>query len=395
MAPLPRILTVDPTGDVARIVRAAIDLMDRTVIETDVPGGQEALEELKRGGYNLVATALELDAHMKGFELALRVKQAAPDTAVIIMADVSEPEDLDDETRADSPFVYLHRPVDVEQFIRVLTAGLEGKNILEASVPPVVPAASPADMGPVPVIDLTLARRTIDQLLADLGAMAIILTSRAGEVLLEAGAVGYLNREQLTKALMPMVSTNIEMGTLVGGGQASALQFYDGDTYDVFVLSTGLHHFLCIVFDGQIGARQFGAVNRFGRRAAEDLIAILGASAFIIKPPTLVGEEVDRPSKRKAKPAAVKEEEEEVVLPTLVHAEQWGGEEPKVQEQEPLKLEPIADFDADDLFGSAPKVDEKAIDDLFNPDKLAEIANQPRRGGPISYDEAKQLGIVP
>src|SRR5215475_8218139 len=105
MAPLPRILTVDPTGDVARIVRAAIDLMDRTVIETDVPGGQEALEEMKHGSYNLVATALALDAHMKGFELALRVKQASPDTGVIIMADVDDPEELDAETRADSPFV--------------------------------------------------------------------------------------------------------------------------------------------------------------------------------------------------------------------------------------------------------------------------------------------------
>src|SRR5262245_21917298 len=139
MAALPRILTVDPTGDVARIVRAAIDLMDRTVIETDVPGGQEALEEMKRGGYTLVATALGLDPHMKGVELALRVKQVSPDTAVIIMADVDDPEDLDEETRAESPFVYLHRPVDVEQFIRVLTAGLEGKNVLDAAVPPAAP----------------------------------------------------------------------------------------------------------------------------------------------------------------------------------------------------------------------------------------------------------------
>ena len=111
--------------------------------------------------------------------------------------------------------------------------------------------------------------------------MAIVLASRAGEILLERGAVGYLDREQLTSALLPTVKTTVDMGQLVGG-QPSALHFYDGDRYDVFVLSVGFHHFMCLVFDGQIGSRQFGAVNRFGRRAAEDLIALLGMSAFAI-----------------------------------------------------------------------------------------------------------------
>ena len=35
-------------------------------------------------------------------------------------------------------------------------------------------------------------------------------------------------------------------------------------------------------------------------------------------------------------------------------------------------------------------------DDLFDPDKLAEIANETRRErGPLSYDEARELGIIP
>ena len=68
-----------------------------------------------------------------------------------------------------------------------------------------------------------------------------------GEVLLEDGATGYLDREQLTKALLPTVASTIEMSSLVGG-QPQAIHFYDGNDKDVFVLSVGLHHFLCIVF---------------------------------------------------------------------------------------------------------------------------------------------------
>ncbi|MBL8156637.1 MAG: hypothetical protein JNM70_20840, partial [Anaerolineae bacterium] len=66
------------------------------------------------------------------------------------------------------------------------------------------------------------------------------------------------------------------------GGQPQTIHFYDGDDKDVFVLSVGLHHFLCIIYDGQMGSRQFGSVTRIGRKAAQDLIALLGASAFMI-----------------------------------------------------------------------------------------------------------------
>jgi hypothetical protein len=81
--------------------------------------------------------------------------------------------------------------------------------------------------GPVPPINLDLSQRTLDALLTDLGAMAIILSARDGEVLLEVGAVGYLDRVALTQAILPSMQSNINMKDIVGG-QASALQFYDG-----------------------------------------------------------------------------------------------------------------------------------------------------------------------
>jgi len=144
--------------------------------------------------------------------------------------------------------------------------------------------------------------------------MAIILATRTGEVLLEDGAPGYLNREQLTNALMPMVTTTIEMSNLVGG-QAQSIQFYDGDDKDVFVFSVGLHHYLCVVFDGQAGSRQFGVVNSYGRRAVQDLIALLGTSAFVIQKQE-VTQPVEEPARTKKGKKAT--EEMEKLEPVLV-----------------------------------------------------------------------------
>src|SRR5690606_10077044 len=127
-----------------------------------------------------------------------------------ILGDVDDPKELDEETTLNSPFVYMSRPVDIQKFPRVLIAGLESPEAMIAAL------ASPTstttttivvdEMGPVPAFaDINAATSIIDTLLQDLGAMAIILASRAGETLLERGAVGYIDRDALAGAMVPVM----------------------------------------------------------------------------------------------------------------------------------------------------------------------------------------------
>jgi len=389
MASMPRIITVDPTWTISRVVRSAMDLLDQQIIQVDVPASADALEELSRGG-NLVISAFELDGDMKGFEFALRVKQTSPETSVIVLGDVDDPDEFDEETSKESPYAYLSRPVDIQKFLRVLVAGLESDEAMKQALQK--PASSGggllmSDMGPVPTIDINQAQSIIDSLLADLGAMAIILASRDGQVLLERGAVGYVDREALTNAILPVVMTNINVKDIVGG-QVNSLQFYDGDNYDIFVLSVGLHHFMCIMFEGQMGSRQFGFVNRFGRKAVEDLIALLGANAFFIQPPVAKQEKPKAEVRRGRK--TKQQEDEPIVLERAQIADAPEEAEPA------LELEPIPEdqFNIDDLFGTS---DDGGgdFDDLFDPDKLEEIAKENQQNhGALDWDQATGLGLL-
>lgn len=389
MASMPRIITIDPSSTIPRIVRSTMDLIDRSFILVDVPTGSEALEELNRG-CKLIVTTFELEDNMKGFEFAMRVRRSSPDTAVIILGDVGDPDELDDETSVDSPFVYLSRPLDVHKFLRVFVAGLDSHEAMIGVLKPPASEAvtAPTNMGPVPTLDTNAARPIVDALLTDLGAMAIIMSSREGEVLMEVGAVGYIDREALTNAVLPIMMTNIRVKDLLGG-QVTTVQLYDGEEYDVFVLSIGLHHFLCVMFDGQMGSRQFGGVNRFGRRAVEDLIALLGANAFFIQPPV------------------VQEEEQEVLKPRSAAKHKVEDEGPIelapadfAQDTQPVELEPAlqleaipeSDFDPDALFGGDVDVSFDLFDD---PDKLEEIAKSSgQQGKVLDWDQAKQLGLI-
>ena len=387
MAITPRIVTVDPTGSLARIVRTIIsDLLDRSITLIDLSSGTDALALVKSMECAILVTTVELDDDIKGYQLAIESSKLSPETHVIVLAESTDPELDADELASDFPYVYMHRPVDLNQFARVINAALTGDDIFEAMAAPRQEAgAGLANLGPLPPLDGEAARPIIDTLLTDVGAMAVVFANRAGEVLLERGAVGYLDREQLTDALMPMFATTVDMGELVGG-QTRTLHFYDGDEFDVFVISVGLHHFLCLIFNGEAGNRAFGSVNRFGRRAAEDLIALLGASAFVIQQqPQPVEEQPARKSKRRKQ-----EEPVEEVFEPIERAEVPVPEEP-----EALHLEPISDLDLS-IFDDLDSMDTSSADDLFDPSKLADLANEmDRKGGVIDGDQARELGIIP
>ena len=385
MASMPRIITVDPTWTISRIVRSAMDLLDRSIIQVDVPNANDALEELRQG-CSLVVCAFELD-EMKGFEFALRVKKESPETSVIILGDLDDPDELDEETSHESPFIYMSRPVDIQKFLRVMVAGMESPEAMMAALSTSATATVSAvslDMGPIPNLDISQAQSIVDSLLTDLGAMAIIVANRAGEVILERGAVGYIDREALTTALLPIMTTNINVKDLVGG-QVNTVQFYDGEDYDVFVLTIGLHHFMCVMFDGQMGSRQFGLVNRFGRRAVEDMIALLGAHAFFIQPPI----KQEAPAEpRRAKPKKQVEEEPVTLEPAHI------GETTPEEIEPSIQLDPIENLDADALF-SMDISDMEFGDDLFDPEKLGELAkDNSGQTKAISWDDAEKLGLL-
>ncbi len=381
MPSLPRIITVDPTYTVARIVRGVMDLLGYSVVQVDVPQGADALDEVQRGGATMVISAWDLYSEMQGLEVALLIKQNAPGIAIVLLGDMEDPEHMNEETDGDPPFVYVRRPVDMLQFIRVMQAGMRGESIAQAATMASNSSGGAFMDSNVPAIDPNNARVTVKKMLSDLGAMAILLVARNGEVVLEEGASGYLNRDHLMKALLPTVSTTIEMSHLVGG-QAQTIHFYDGEDKDVFVLSVGLHHFLCVVYNGEMGARNFGNVTRFGRKGAQDLIALIGAGAFIPprqQQPAVVEKSIS--TKRKEKTTEVAVVEPAIERPVI-----------SVAEPEPVKLEPIANLDMS-IFDQLGNLDLSKADDVFDMDKLAEMVNTAGQKQ-ITLEDALSIGVL-
>lgn len=396
MASLPRIITVDPMGSIPQQIRAAFDLMDRLVVQIDVPGPTEALEELERGGINAVIAAWNLGNGTQAWELAAKLRQIDGDVQIMVLGDYDDTV-LDDEMLEQSPFVYLQRPFDIPHLIKVLRAALDGGDIFAVSDSHITTTTrSVVDLGPVPTVNADKADEVMQKLMFDVNPIAAMLATRDGEIVVGRTTMGDVDYDYMARLIGSTAEMNIHMRDAIGGN-LQTLQLFDGSDYDVYVLSVGLHHFLTLIFDGKDGAGQIGTVKRYGSIHAEDLIAVIGPAAFLVQPSAREQEpkEVRRKSERAKKVAT-----QEMAVPELARAELGTGDgetdeeaTPKMQSAMP-QLDAIndSDFDPDALFGD--ELDDASADDLFSLDALENFDLGEGKKGTIDWDDAMQLGIL-
>ncbi len=381
MPSVPRIVVVDPSYDVARIVRGALTLLNRQHILIEAPTAEDTLEEVRHSAIDLVVTAYQIPGRMHGIDLAQQICHESLGTPVIVLADTDDPQ-IEAAALAEAPFQYFVRPV-AEPFLRGLRIALDGEVAVQAEeTQAAVPVGT--DLGPVPSIDVEELRGIIGSLVRDVGAMGAVLADRTGRVLIETGAIGYIDRETLAAILGPSFAHAAQISPLIGG-DAWAMQYYDGERLDVFGLALGIHYFMCLIFEGS-NRGAFGAVTMFGRRAADQMIDMIGEAAYAEKKL----EPLPQPKEKEPVPVAAapaprpqERVEEAAELEALFDA----------QPGEPM-LEPVADFDPDALFGQS--IDVGLADSLFDENALSDLAASiaASEGERVGYDEAIDMGIL-
>lgn len=380
---VPRIVIVDAAGEVARIVRGALALLNRQSILIEVPTSGDALEEIANSSVDLVVTAYQLPGEQNGIELAHHINHETLHTPVIVLARESDPQP-DGASVENAPFQYFVRPT-AEPFLRGMRVALDGESVVQVEMQPVTTAI---DLGPIPLVDLAPIRDVIIGLIRDVGAMGIILSDRNGRVLIDEGATGYIDRETMAAVMGPMFARVSNISPLVGG-DAWAMHYYNGERLDVYGLSLGVHYVLGLVFEGA-NRRAMAAVMLYGRQAAHQIIDMIGDGAYQTGPVTAAASAPEKPEPvvEKKAPEPVKAEIRKTPAAKPL---------PKFEEEDAmpeLDFDALPDLDVDALFGQG--IDESMADMLFDPDELSDLAasidadDESR----VGYDEAIDMGIL-
>lgn len=391
MATIPRILALDASDEIGGIIRGAMTLMDRRHILVEVPSADAALDELQNSTVDLFVAAYTLPS-TNGLELAARAIRESAGTPVIILASSDDPH-VDEKTLADVPYTYLVRPVG-EQFIRALRVSLDGEAAVVAQETPMAGPDQSMELGPVPDVDEEILREHLTTMMRDTVAIGAFVADRMGRVAFSEGIYGYFDLNACAALLGPHFAQSVQLRDLIGGN-AWALQYYDGENYDIFAMALGLHYFAVLIFEGDKRAA-FGPVTRYGREGAEAIIEKLGPDAWKYRKQVSVSTQnmsAIKVDEAVAEPAA--ETPEAVIEEPALDEEATKLHDPvELSSLSPeFKLDPIDDLDVDSLFSQ--DIDESEFDNMFSDDDLSSGQNVFVSGdNSVSFDEAMDLGFL-
>lgn len=380
----PRIIIVEDNQGIGLLVRASLELLGRRprLIETHTE--EDGWDELNLRTPDLLITAQTLPGDGHGPRLALNAKQKFAAIPVLVLGSETDLEPSDQEL-AEAPFQYLRRPLAPEVFIRALRIALDGPE----SMPPEEIAMD--TMGPVPQTDIDRLKPIALRLMRDVQAMSYMIGDRNGRVLAYDGMAGYVDRELLSASVGPSIGAMARMMPFLGD-HPRVLKYYDGDKFDVYTLGIGVHYFVALVYDGATGNRALGNVARYGKIAADEMSALIGDVAFKWQALPM-----PEPSKLAADPSQAPAADHEARPKSRIRRTQETAmlqPEPPLEPPPPMpSLDPILNFDPSVLDG-LDGLDMSDADALFDPERLATVANQMNAGNRISRSDAEAQGII-
>lgn len=119
--------------------------------------------------------------------------------------------------------------------------------------------------------NVSIIRRTITQLMSDLGAQNVLLTDRAGMPLVEVGSAPNLPMMIVLPLLATGFSTTSEVSRQLGDENSTSVFIHEGDNTDLYCFNVMQQFLMVLTFNKKVSASKIGAVWINSRRVIREL----------------------------------------------------------------------------------------------------------------------------
>ncbi len=367
-----RILIVDDTKEIARMLQAALSTLDPTFLITVVPSAEEAILEIARQAFDLLVVDVRLPG-ISGLDLTRKLRSRHKEVRVIQISGMGDPQ-LKDQSLKVGADIFFPKPLVMGDFLDATEKLLGMKKTgpvgygKASSASPTEPSLG-VGLGDL----LTALRQT-------LSATATALVDPRGRMFARAGELPDQEMEEhLIPAVMSSLSAVEKASRLLGQEHAENVVTIRGPEYDLVAAPLGKSLMVMVLLKrSRSSVRLSIAVDEL-MLAQKDLEKILMG---------METQGAEAPQPEAAQPAAAEAPGVQPAAPVpdappvepVVPAEETASAEELeallVKTGKP-KLKPS---DVNDFWEKA--VDGKDTGELSNPDML-------------SYDQASRLGLTP
>ncbi len=346
-----RILLVEDQIDSSQVLLAGLNNLNPEFEVLQAASAEEALRTLSSGPFDLLITDILLPG-ISGLELMAQFRHYSPESKIILISGVEALEARREIARAGAE-AFFFKPIDLADLLDAVERVL----LMDADSAPFGLNVNEGDLQSAAKHGNAIAAEIAD-LRKKLNALSVLLISERGQVMARAGK---LPDEAIETTLMPdlMASffSSLRIGAFVNSEQADNLHCFRGQDYHLHLLSLSPSYALLITTKPQNSAR-------LALLADKSQIAVAKLSDYLT----------------------------DFELPY----------EPSMELFKDIQFSPKTDAETEldpDLEGLLHKAETKPMShrkaEKYWKSASQEILVHPARGGALTYEQARRLGLTP
>lgn len=356
-----RVLIVEDALDLGRMLRLALETLDRSLSVRVIQSAEEALLELSGAPpVALIISDIRLPG-MSGFDLLKKVRLRSPDSRIMLITGLSDEavQRQAVEARVDR---FMRKPIEMSEFLSTAAELLDLPSPAEMAARQTPPIEAPAASAPREDLPSLLTR-----LRRELGGALALLCDDHGRVVAQAGEISGLDFEhQWAPQIMAALSAAVKAARLVRSGLPKVVLGLHGDEQHLLLAPVGSYALVLVESHDHSGLRTALAFESL-LRAQEDLAAILTAMGVEFYPRV-------EASHQAAPPPAPGDE--------------------AVEQAAPPDETPLLDQLEMQLHSGSAALDPERVEDFWE----AAVEAQPlstENPDVLTYEQARQLGLAP
>lgn len=263
-----RVLIVDDSKDIGRMIAAAVGTLDPGVQVKIEPSAEEAVLEITRQVFDLLVVDIRLPG-VNGLDLTRRIRSRNPGLKIIQISGLDDPQVVSEALEAGAN-AFFHKPISMSEFLKTAAVFLG----LRSAEPEVQ-------------ISLDLQNEALAESMAEvlasarkaLNGIAVVMTDSRGHIVLQAGKLPDPDLEtslvpEITDALLASARVGVRLGEL----HPEHILGFKGPAYHVVVAPVFAGYALMIFLRVEKSSLRLALAFEEAMQAQQDLYQLIQSS---------------------------------------------------------------------------------------------------------------------